>query len=68
MSQALPYDEIKSDKTVKLEDILNKTDDSENRHFVEVDLTYPDNKKEKSEGFPFAPQTKKTILIISRQI
>ena len=37
MSQSLPYDEIKFDKNVKLEDILNTPDDSDNGYFVEVD-------------------------------
>ena len=37
MSQSLPYDEIKFDKNVKLEDILNTPDDSDIGYFVEVD-------------------------------
>ena len=43
MSEPLPYDEIKFDNTVKLEDILNTRDDSDIGYFVEVDLKYPDN-------------------------
>ena len=45
MSEPLPYDEIKFDKNVKLEDILSTTDDSDIGDFVEVDIKYPDNKK-----------------------
>ena len=59
MSQYLPYDEIKFNNTVKLEDILNTPDDSDIGYFIEVDLTYPDNRKEKTKNFPFAPMNKK---------
>ena len=59
MSQYLPYDEIKFDNTVKLEDILNTPDDSDIGYFIELDLKYPDNKKEKTKNFPFAPMNKK---------
>ena len=41
MSQYLPYDDIKFDGDVKVEDILNTSDDSEVGYFVEVDLNYP---------------------------
>ena len=64
MSQMLPYDENKFDKNVKLEDILNTPDDSDIGYFVEVDLIYPDNIKEESNHFPFAPDNKTLILII----
>ena len=57
MSQTLPHNEIKFDGNVKLEDIINTTDDTDNGYFVKVDLTYPDNTK-KSEHFPFAPEKK----------
>ena len=59
MSQYLPYDEIKFDNTVKLEDILKTRDDSDVGYFIEVDLKYPDNIKEKTKNFPFAPMNKK---------
>ena len=45
MSQSLPYDEIKFDIYVKLEDLLNTSDDSDMEYFIEYDLSYPDNKK-----------------------
>ena len=56
MSQYLPY-EIKFDRNVKIEDILNTPDKSDVGYFVEVDIKYPDNKKEKTKFFPFAPET-----------
>ena len=58
-SQLLTSDEIKFDKEVKLKEILNTHDDSDIGYFIENDLKYPDNIKEKSEHFPFAPVTKK---------
>ena len=59
MSEPLPYDEIKFDKKVNLEDILNTPDDSDIGYFIEADLIYPDNIKEKTKNFPFAPVNKK---------
>ena len=59
MSEPLPYDEIKFDKNFKLEDILNTPDDSDLAYFVEVDLNYSDNIKEKTKNFLFAPVNKK---------
>ena len=38
MSESLPYDEIKFDTNVKLEEILNILDDSDFGYFVEVDI------------------------------
>ena len=59
MSQPLLYDEINFDQNVKLDDILNTLDDSDIGYFVEADLTYPDNIKDKARNFPFAPVNKK---------
>ena len=59
LSQLLPYDEIKFDVNVELEEILNTPDDSDVGYFVEVDLKYPDNIEEKTKNFPFAPVNKK---------
>ena len=47
MSEPLPYDEIKFDNIVKLEDILNTPDNSDIVYFIEADLIDPDNLKEK---------------------
>ena len=59
MSQPLPYDEIKIDQNVKLEDILNTPDDRDIGFFIEADLTSPDNIKEKTKNFPLAFVNKK---------
>ena len=59
MSQYLPYDEIKFDNNVTLEDIINTPDDSDIGYFVEVDLKYPDSIKQKTKNFPFAFVNKK---------
>ena len=59
MSEPLPYDEIKYDNNVSLEDILNTPDDSDIGYLIEVDLTYPNNMKEKTKNFPFALVNKK---------
>ena len=61
MSQPLPFDEIEFDQNVTLEDILNTPDDSDIGFFIEVDLKNPDNIKEKTKNFPFAPVNKKII-------
>ena len=65
MSEYLPFDEIKFDSNVKLEDTLITSDDSEIGYFIEVDLKYPDKIKENTKKFPFAPENKKIILLIS---
>ena len=54
MSEPLPYDEIKFDNNVNLEDMLNTPDDSDIGYFAEVNLKYPDSIKEKTKNFPFA--------------
>ena len=59
MSEPLPYDEMKFDNNVKLEDILNTSDDNDIGYFVEVDLKYPDNIKEKTKSFAICPENKK---------
>ena len=55
MSQHLPYDEIKFERNVKLEDILKTPDDSDIGYFIQVDLTYPENIKEKQNIFHLLP-------------
>ena len=59
MSEYLPYDEFKFHRYVNLEDIINIPDDSGIGYFVEVDLKYPDNIKDKTKNFAFAPENKK---------
>ena len=59
MSEPLPDDEIKFYNKVKLEDIKNIPDDSDIGYFVDVDLKYSDNIKEKTKTFPLAPVNEK---------
>ena len=65
MSQMLPYDEIEMwhghpDLYMNwLEQILNTPDDNEIGYFLEVDLKYSDNIKEKTKHFPFCPEIRK---------
>ena len=48
MSKSLLYDEIKFDKNVNTEDILNTPDDSDIGYLIEVDLKHS-NKKNKNK-------------------
>ena len=59
MSESLLHDKVKLDNNVNLEDILNTSDDSDIGYFVEVDIKSPDNIKQKTKNFPFAPENKK---------
>ena len=59
MSQFLPYDEIKFEKDICLDEILNTPDDSEIGYFLEVDLKYSDDIKQKTKYFPLCPENKK---------
>ena len=64
MSQPLPFDEIEMwhghpDLYMKwLEEILNTQDDGDIGYYVEVDIRYPDNIKEKTKNFPYCPENK----------
>ena len=64
MSQLLPYDEIEMwhghpDLYMdKLEETLKTPDDSDIGYFVEVDLKYPDEMKQKTKNFLFCPENK----------
>ena len=60
-SQMLPYDETKFEKDICLEEILNTPDDNQIGYFLEVNLKYLDNRKEKTKNFPFCPENKKII-------
>ena len=53
ISESLPFDEMKFDKKVQLED------DGYIGYFVEVGLKNPDNKKEKTKKFILARENKK---------
>ena len=59
MSQSLPYDDIKFEtENVCIEEILNTPDDSDIGYFLEVDLEYPYNIRDKTRHFPFCPEKK----------
>ena len=58
MSQSLPYQDLKFDPSTDIETILSAPDDSEIGYFVEVDLKYPDEIKDKTKNFPFCPENK----------
>ena len=59
MSQTLPYDDIKFEtENVCLEEILNTPDYNDKGYFLEVDLEYPHNIRQKTKFFPFCPENK----------
>ena len=64
MTQIVPYDEIEmwhghpDLHMIKPEEIINTPGDSDVGYFVEVDLIYPNNIKEKTKNFPFCPENK----------
>ena len=59
MSQALPYDNIKFEtENICIEEILNTPDDSDIGYFLEVDLEYPHDIRQKTKYFPFCPENK----------
>ena len=69
MSQMLPYDEVEMwygdlDKYWNwLDEILNTPDDADIGYFVEADLSYHDDMKEKTKNFHSVQRIKKLILI-----
>ena len=68
MSTLLPYDEIKFEKGICLEEILNTLDDSEIGYFLEVDLKYPDNIKEKTKKLICGWSDEKKYLVHYRML
>ena len=58
LSQSPLYNEIKFDKDEKFAENLNTPCDSDPSYFFEVDLNYPDSKKERTIFFSFCPQNK----------
>ena len=65
MSQMLPYEEVEIRHghpdfyMNKLGVFLNTPGDSDIGYFIEVDLKFCDNIKEKSKNFPFSPENTK---------
>ena len=59
MSQPSPYDNIKFEtENICLEEILITPDDNDFGYFLEVDLEYPYNIRQKTKHFPFCPENK----------
>ena len=58
MSQSLQYVENLFDRIVCLEDIINTPDDSDFGYFLEVDLKYLHNIRQKIKHFTIAPENK----------
>ena len=63
MSHFVPHDEIKFETDICLGEILIKPDGNEIGNFLEVDLKYPDNKKEKKRYSPFFQRIGELIVI-----
>ena len=58
MSEPLPIDEIKFRRNFCPQDLLNTPNDIDIGHFLEVNLSYPYNIRQKTKHFPFAPENK----------
>ena len=59
MSQPLLYDKISFETDNDcLDEILNTPDENDFAYFLEVDLEYPYNIRQKTRYFPFAPENK----------
>ena len=59
LSQWLPYDNIKFEtENICSEEKLNTSDDNDKGYFLEVDLEYPHNIRQKIKNFTFAPENK----------
>ena len=59
MSQPLLYDKINFETDNDcLDEILNTPDENDIGYFLEVDLEYPYNIRQKTRYFPFAPENK----------
>ena len=57
MSQSLPYDDVKINTEVTLEQILETEDDNETGYIIECDLHFPKEIHEKLKQFPPAPES-----------
>ena len=56
--QALPYEDIKLNTEITIEEILNTTDDAETGYTVEVDLSFPKDIHERLKQLPPCPETR----------
>ena len=59
MRQPVPYAKSESDDNTSSETLFATTDYAEIGLFVEVQLKYPHNEKQKTEYFPFCPESEK---------
>ena len=56
MSQYLPYKNIRLNKDVKLEDVLNTSDDNDVGYIVECNLTFPKHLHNKLKEYVPCPE------------
>jgi len=56
MSQFLPYDDVKINKEITIDEILNTSDENETGYVIECDLHFPSHIHEKLKQFPPAPE------------
>ena len=57
MSQSLPFKDLKFDKEVTLDQILETSDEAETGYIVEVDISYPIELHDKFKEFPPCPES-----------
>ena len=56
MSEFLPYDDLRWNNNLSLEDVLTTEDDAEEGHIIEVDLHFPPEIHDRLKEFPPAPE------------
>ena len=58
MSQPIPFDEIKFERNICLNQTINTPDDNNIGYSLKVVLKYSYNVRQKTKHFPFAPESK----------
>ena len=58
MVQSLPYKDIKFNKEITIDEILQTADDAETGYTVEVDLSFPQEIHERLKQLPPCPETR----------
>ena len=56
MSQPLPYKNIKFDKEITIDQVLETSDESETGYYIECDLHFPEELHDKFKEFPPCPE------------
>ena len=56
MSEHLPYDNLKIDNNIKIETVLETSDENEVGYILEVDIIFPPEIHEKLKEYPPAPE------------